>query len=118
MASTGQKPNFLNLGDRIHMKNFRTFELAVEFYRQSCLLRLRGHLRDQLLRASQSIALNLAEGRGKPTLKDQKKFFSIAMGSLRECQAALILAELEGTETWNTLDNLGAHLYRLIKNAK
>ena len=99
------------------MKNFRTFNLAVQFNRQCRCLPLRGSVRDQLLRAAQSIALNLAEGRGKPTVKDQKKFFSIAFGSVRECQAVLILEELEDTESWDTLDTLAAHLYRLIENS-
>ena len=99
------------------MKNFRTFNLAVEFYRHSRSLRMRASLKDQLLRTSQSIALNLAEGRGKPTTKDQKRYFSIAMGSLRECQAILILESLKETEAWEILDKLGAHLFRLIQNA-
>ncbi|MBX7138295.1 MAG: four helix bundle protein, partial [Oligoflexia bacterium] len=46
------------------------------------------------MRATLSIALNLAEGRGKPTRKDQLRFFSIAFGSVRECQAILILHDL------------------------
>ena len=99
------------------MKNFRTFKIAVEFYHQSRTLEVRGSLRDQLSRAAQSVALNLAEARGKATVKDQKKFFHIALGSVRECQAILILQELEGTETWQTLDKLAAHLYRLIERA-
>ena len=99
------------------MNNFRTFHLAVEFNRQARRLPIRGALKTQLERAASSIALNLAEGRGKPTVKDQKRYFSIALGSLRECQAALILAELECSESWLLLDKLGAHLFRLIKNA-
>ena len=62
--------------------------------------------------------LNLLEGRGRPTLKDQKRIFHIAMGSLRECQAILLLAQLEHTKAAHLLDSLGAHLYRLIQNAK
>ena len=50
-------------------------------------------------------------------MKDQKRFFNIAMGSLRECQAILILEGLEESEPWNKLDSLGAHLYRLIQNS-
>ena len=99
------------------MKNFRTFQLAVRFYRHSRRLAVRGPLRDQLARAAQSIALNLAEGRGKGTVKDQRRFFHIALSSLRECQAILILEELEETEAWKVLDRLGAHLYRLIERA-
>ena len=91
--------------------------LAVEFNHQSRSLYLRGSIKDQLLRASQSIALNLAEGRGKSTVKDQKRFFNIAMGSLRECQAILVLEGLEGSQIWNNLDILGAHLFKLIQNS-
>ena len=99
------------------MKNFRTFKIAVDFYHQSQSIKVKSHLRDQLTRASQSIVLNLAEGRGKNTVKDQKRFFYIALGSLRECQAILILENLENTNIWNTLDKLGAHLYKLIQRA-
>ena len=64
-----------------------------------------------------SIGANLGEARGKPTIKDQKKYFYVALGSLRECEVLLIMAELEGTELWSLMDKLGAHLYQLIKNA-
>jgi len=37
--------------------------------------------RDQLLRASQSIPLNIAEGNGKGTNADRRRFFEIARGS-------------------------------------
>src|SRR4051812_43473003 len=90
------------------MQNFKTFQLAVTFYRQARSLKLPRHLHDQILRASSSIALNLAEGRGKPTLKDQLRFFNIAMGSARETQAALILADLEGSDPWLALDQVVA----------
>ena len=100
------------------MKNFRTFDLAVAFYRQSRLIQLPCHLKDQLARAAQSIALNLAEGRGKATRKDQVRFFYIALGSARECQAALILENLQTTDAWKLLDKLAAAIYWLIRNAR
>ena len=100
------------------MKNFTTFNLAVEFYRLTQTLRIKAHLREQLLRASSSIALNLAEGRGKSGIKDQARFFQIAFGSVRECQAILILANLESSEQWIKLDCLAAHLFNLIKNSE
>lgn len=100
------------------MKGFRTFDLAVKFYRQVRTLELPGHLKDQLVRAACSVALNLAEGRGKPTLRDQLRFFHIALGSVRECQGALILADLEGSAMWHSLDHLAASLHRLIARAR
>lgn len=45
------------------------------------------HVRDQLLRASQSIPLNIAEGNGKGTVADRRRFFEIARGSALECAA-------------------------------
>jgi four helix bundle protein len=100
------------------MKNFRTFHIAIDFYRQTRKLSLTGPLRDQLRRAASSIVLNLAEGRGKLTPKDQRRFFSIAMGSVRECQAILILELLEDSDEWQTLDRLAAHLYRLMQRTE
>ena len=90
------------------MKNFRAFETAINFYRISNQISLKGDAKDQLKRASRSIALNLAEGRGRATRKDQRKFFHIALGSLRECQALLILENLENHQAYRILDKLGA----------
>ena len=98
--------------------NFRTFNLAAHFYQLSQGLKLPRHLSDQLKRAASSVALNLAEGRGKATLADQLRFFHIAMGSLRECQAILILANLQSSTYWIELDLVAASLYKLIKNAR
>lgn len=74
---------------------------------------LPAYLRDQLLRASSSVALNLAEGSAKPTRKDQLRYYYIALASLRESQAALDLAPKPNSELRNLADQLGACLYRL-----
>jgi four helix bundle protein len=45
------------------------------------------YARDQLLRASQSIPLNIAEGNGKLSDSDRMRFYGIARGSALECAA-------------------------------
>ena len=52
--------------------------------------------RDQLLRASQSIPLNIAEGNGKPTEGERRRFFEIARGSALECAAIQDVLEVCG----------------------
>ena len=100
------------------MKNFRTYDVAVEYYKLCMGLGLKGDARDQLNRAARSIALNLAEGRARATSKDQRKYFNIAMGSLRESQAVLDLESLKDSVAGQCADKLGAHLYQRIQNAQ
>ena len=73
------------------LKTFRTYQQSLHFY-QSCQgVRLPAFLKNQLLRASSSISLNLAEGSSRPMGRDRMRFYLIAFGSLRECQAVLDL---------------------------
>ena len=96
------------------MKNFRTYKIAVDFYRATTKIKLPRHLKDQLERAAASVALNLSEGSGRFGCNDQKRFYHIAFGSLRECQAVL---ELNGnSEVTELADCLAAHIYRLIRS--
>jgi four helix bundle protein len=75
------------------------FRVAVEFQALAtglCLQRRLGALRDQLDRASVSIALNIAEGAGRRTRADKAHFFTIARGSATECAAVLELLSARG----------------------
>ncbi len=72
------------------------YRLAVEFDRRVFQLGLKGDLRNQLLRASASCALNLAEGYGRFSRKDKRHFYTMALGSARECAAVLELAAGRG----------------------
>ena len=60
--------------------------------------RLKGHrnAKEQLIRASQAIPLNIAEGNGKATEGDRRRFFEIARGSALECGAIQDVLEVCG----------------------
>ena len=78
------------------------FRVAVEFQMLAaglCSARHVGALRDQLDRASVSIALNIAEGAGRRTPADKAHFFTIARGSATECAAVLELLLARGLIT-------------------
>jgi four helix bundle protein len=94
-------------------KGFRVFELAVRFFKRVRGLRLPKHLRDQMERAAASVALNAGEGYGRRTWPDKRRFYQIALGSMRECQAILVLMEVKDKELLDLADHLAASLYRL-----
>jgi len=76
--------------------------------------------RDQWLRASQSIPLNIAEGNGKTTKADRRRYFEIARGSTLECAAihdVLVVGKAldhrESQDRKAELDRIAAMLSRL-----
>lgn len=97
------------------MNEFRTYQLSVTFFHDIEQLSIPAFLKDQLLRAASSITLNLAEGSGKRTSKDQRKFYYQAYGSYKECKAIIDLTKYHNTRINKNLDILGAHLWKLIK---
>ena len=80
-------------------------------------MQLRGHLRDQFLRAASSIALNLSEGNAKSSIKDKKRYFQTAYASCHECQTILKLMKSKDAKADRLLDHLGGSIYKLM-NAK
>jgi four helix bundle protein len=75
------------------------YHIAVKFHRSIVPLRqVRGaaDLRDQLLRASESIVLNIAEGAGRYSIDDKRRFYHFASGSAMECAGALELLHNRG----------------------
>ena len=84
------------------------YRVALEYVRFALNLcdKLSGkyrHTRDQLIKASQSIPLNIAEGNGKVTKGDRRRYFEIARGSALECAA--IHDVLEVCKIINTKQN-------------
>lgn len=96
---------------------FRTLELATKFYHHSKNHKFqKRHMQDQFDRALLSIVLNLSEGSAKPTKKDRLKFYSIALGSLREVQ--ILLQITDQRKLFTESDPLAASLYCLCRSLK
>lgn len=101
------------------MKIFRSYQLAIAFYKNASKIKLLEPADSQFQRAILSIPLNLAEGSGKTSVKDQKKFYAIAFGSIRETQAILTLVEHPKKEILEEeLSCLAGHVYKLIHTKK
>ena len=100
------------------MKNFRCYSLGLRFYSKVKNLRLPQHLSSQLKRASSSVVCNLREGAGRRTPNDQRRFFFMALGSIRECHGILEMAEISDLDLLDLCDHLSASLYKLCHYEK
>jgi four helix bundle protein len=83
------------------------------------------YTKDQLLRASQSIPLNIAEGNGKRSGLDRSRFFQIALGSCFECAAILdvmfscdVMIEEECRSGKDVLHRIAGMLVRLSEKVE
>ena len=74
-------------------ESLTVYKRAIEFVAWSTKIcqsdRVTGEIQSQFKRAFISIPLNIAEGSGKQTGKDQARFYDIARGSALECGACL-----------------------------
>jgi four helix bundle protein len=103
------------------------YQLALEFFDLADdtiehLPRGRGHLADQLIRASLSIVNNIAEGAGKYSRGDKRRYYLAAMGSATESAAMLdvclrrkLTTEDIHVRAKQLLDRIVAMLVRLAK---
>ena len=96
------------------MQNFRTHQLAKELFRKSRNVKLRAPYKDQFERAMLSVPLNLAEGSGRDSNADRRRFYQIALGSLREVQALIDILEIN--ELKKDADVLGGLVYSLCRS--
>ena len=88
---------------------FIALDLSTTLYLECERLKLKNPIKDQLLRASLSIALDITEGSGRESAKDKKRFYNIAMGSLRETQCLVRIIQNQILE--ERYDHLGALRY-------
>lgn len=79
--------------------------------------------KDQLRRASFSVVLNLAEGSGRFSNADRRRFYVIARSSIFECVAILDILKDEGTleierfqSFYSNAEELSKIMFAMIKN--
>jgi four helix bundle protein len=92
MAQTDSTVRVAPAPTHLDAERLDVYRLALDFQRLAArVIKVRGigSLRDQLDRASVSIALNIAEGAGRRTGADKAGFYVIARGSAMECAAIL-----------------------------
>ena len=100
----------------MEFKGFRMLEAAIVFANLVAELKLRSpSLRKQLVRASESTALLLAEGEGRETWPDKRHYFTSARASHREVQAALRIGRVQDGRILDLADYLGGGIYKLTK---
>ncbi len=95
------------------------YKVAIEFMAIAIKIAAiipRGYLSlsDQLKRAAWSIPLNIAEGCGKNSAIDKKRFYSIARGSAMECSAIIDVCQVLGIDDGNSCTQGKALLTRIV----
>jgi four helix bundle protein len=117
----------LHLDASMNYRNLEVYQLAVRFLPlaseiATALPRKHLGIGDQIRRASVSIPLNIAEGSGKTSGPDQRRFYAIARGSAMECGAIVDACEaLKLIETVRAADAnelLGSVVRMLSKMCK
>ena len=106
---------------RFDVERLDVFRASLEFVRYVSRLKrvaIQGDRRQQLLRAADSIALNIAEGAALGAGNNQRRYYRTALGSASECVAVLVILEAHGRELGRgreLLTRIGAMLWRLIR---
>jgi four helix bundle protein len=97
----GPEPRAADNGAHVNYRKLDVYQLAVRFlpiavqFAHSMPSGYRSFA-DQLRRASLSVPLNVAEGSGKTTAPDQRRFYAIARGSAMECGAIVDASPILG----------------------
>lgn len=95
------------------LKNFRLYRESVRFYQMCKPLAIGRDQKDQLLRAASSIGRNISEGYGRIAPRDKRRFYRIALGSVRECAAVFDQECVVDRDLRDVADFLGGGLYKL-----
>lgn len=99
-------------------KSWTVYLDAIRFYGEALRIVERsprgiGYLTDQISRAASSIVLNLAEGSGKYSPLDKRRYYLSAIGSTSECSALIDLFEMHHVVSAEEGDELEALLEKI-----
>ena len=116
-ARTPVRPGLLDGEPLLDAERLDVYVVAREFYALVCTFALagEGELRDQLRRGGLSIVLNIAEGVGRQSAGDKRRFFSMARGSATECAAILDVVGIRGLVPYLDCRRGRALLVRVIQ---
>ena len=99
--------------------SFRVYTKALTLAHTAYSLPIEGSLRDQLVRAGESVVLNVGEGAGSSTPATKRKYYAIARASEWELASCMDLARLRGisveASVGGELDEVNRMLTRLIR---
>ena len=104
----------------MYFKKLDVYQLAIEHFtlaQQLISVVPPGYreVREQLRRAALSIPLNVAEGAGKTSPADQRRFFAIARGSAMECAALVDVCGVLGIGEEGTRHQADVVLLSLVR---
>ena len=101
----------------LELDNLDVYRVSLEFQGliATILSSAHGELRSQLDRAALSISLNVAEGAGRCSAPDRRRFYSIARGSALECTAILDVMAGRAQLTLSDLRRGRAFLVRIVQ---
>lgn len=96
------------------------YQCAMEFLAVAILLTDQlpkgfAHLGGQLKRASLSVPLNIAEGSGKSSPQESRRFFEIARSSALECSAIVNCARTLSLADHPLLDQNRTLIFRIVQ---
>lgn len=102
---------------QLDVEKLDCFRVAIEFQTLAADLLPKGcgALRDQLDRASVSIALNLSEGAGVRAPRQKARYYAIARGSASECAAVVAIASARGLAAAERCDQARELLVRIVQ---
>lgn len=106
------------VGPALDHERLEVYALAVEFH--GLVMRLvprRGvrPIRDQLERSSLSVVLCIAEGAGRTSAKDKRRFYAMARGSAAESAAVIDVLLVRGVASAQDCRQARALVVRLVQ---